>query len=154
MFKITFKVLGYKIQSGNHDNLGVVEIEGNGGLRITPDLLVREHSQLQGKKIYGFNAHIEEGSDKINIFVKGFEYFTIAARGDRSEISHMKVYDCSDFFRLNRLSINRLDVERSNLLLGNSDVNDDKKKEAVRFLVDIFQLHTRKDKRSDSSFIR
>ena len=124
MFKITFKVLGYKIQSGNHDNLGVVEIEGNGGLRITPDLLVREHSQLQGKKIYGFNAHIEEGSDKINIFVKGFEYFTIAARGDRSEISHMKVYDCSDFFRLNRLSINRLDVERSNLLLGNSDVNE------------------------------
>ena len=34
-------------------------------------------------------------------------------------------------------------------LKGNSDVNDDKKKEAVRFLVDIFQLHTRKDKRSD-----
>jgi uncharacterized protein (DUF1810 family) len=34
-------------------------------------------------------------------------------------------------------------------LKGNPDVNDEHKKEAVGFLVDIFQTHCRKDKRSD-----
>ena len=34
-------------------------------------------------------------------------------------------------------------------LKGNPDVKDEDKKEAVRFLVDIFQSHCRKDKRSD-----
>lgn len=100
-----------------------LEIVENVALELTPEYIKKNYPQVNGLDITGFNGTI--ACDNAIIHVRGFEYFTIKAyMNTYPSISFMTVRDCSNFFRLNNLSINRLDTERSNSLIVGCKVEE------------------------------
>ncbi|GEB78522.1 potassium channel family protein [Sporolactobacillus inulinus] len=93
-------------------------------LTITPEFLYQYFPNLKDKeKVVGFNAHID--CDKLFLVIKEFTYFTLQKFGLSSgNVALLKVFDISDFFRINGLSVERFDVERSNNLIANCNIQE------------------------------
>ena len=99
-----------------------ISIENN-QIELSPSSLMKMFPSLKGENIYGFNATIN--CKKAIIKVLNFEYFTLRAFADTApSFSYLKVLDIDNFFRLNGMRIDRLDVERSSLLLVESKVRE------------------------------
>lgn len=93
-------------------------------LTITPEFLYQSFPNLNNnEKIVGFNAHIE--CDRLFLVIKEFTYFTLQKFGlSNADVAILKVLDISDFFRINGLSVERFDIERSNSLIANCDIQE------------------------------
>lgn len=93
-------------------------------LTITPEFLYQSFPNLNNnEKILGFNAHIE--CDRLFLVIKEFTYFTLQKFGlSNADVAILKVLDISDFFRINGLSVERFDIERSNSLIANCDIQE------------------------------
>jgi len=124
---IRLTVFSEKVFKGHHEILAeniIIEL-GSPVVIITPDLIVEKTKGLcQKEKIWGFNANIA-CNNRSTIIIKDFKYFTLAAYSN-SEVflSHVKVYNATNFFRLNNLNIYRLDSENSNALIVDSNINE------------------------------
>jgi len=55
--------------------------------------------------------------------IKEFTYFTLWKFGlSSANVALLKILDISDFFRINGLSVERVDIERSNNLIANCSI--------------------------------
>ncbi len=129
----------------------VIEIAIEPVTCITPSLLLKYNPDLELNKLYGFNANILCGS-KATIIIRDFVYFTLSSfENGETILSHLKIYNTKDFFRLNRIKIGRIDIENSNSLLVDCDIGqayigienhhrrleNDKPKESLKNTADI-----------------
>lgn len=123
---IRLELFGEKVEKGHHDKLAVLEINLSHGVNIlTPELVVEESKgEIKQEDIWGFNANIY-CDERNTIIVKDFPYFTLAAYSNSEPIlGHLKVYNATNFYRLNDLQIKRIDSEFSNALIAGCDVGE------------------------------
>lgn len=124
MNQIKITPLYRKVVNGNHKYSKDIFINIDPITRITPNILFSIDSNLNLSELYGFNANISCDS-KATIIIADFDYFTLATYSNSDAIlSHMKIYNIKDFCRLNNLRIDRIDVENSNSLFVDCDINE------------------------------
>jgi hypothetical protein len=131
-------------------------------LTISPESLYQCFPDLKNnEKIVGFNAHIE--CDKLILTIKEFTYFTLQKFGVSSaNVALLKVLNISDFFRINGLSVERFDIECSNNLIVNCNIQElnigiatnynNLKKDASKKLLEPFITDIRESKINKTRF--
>ena len=113
-----------EIVNGDHKKEPDIVIDLSSDLILTPDILKKYNGNLKLSDLYGFNAYIS-CTKKITIIIKGFNYFTLMTYTDSdATLSYLKIYDVSDFCRLNNLEIRRLDIENSQILSVDCKINE------------------------------
>ena len=123
---IRIEVFSEEIVNGHNKTLDSLVINlPSGVIVITPDIIAKKaNNKIKKDDIFGFNGHIS-CDERNTLIIRDFKYFTLAAYSNTEPIlSHLKVYNATQFFRLNNLSITRLDSENSNALVAGSDISE------------------------------
>lgn len=123
---IKLDVFSEKVEKGHHETIIVLELQLSAGVNVlTPELIVQaSKGKIKKTDIWGFNANIY-CDERNTIIVKDFPYFTLAAYSNAEPIlSHLKVYNASQFYRLNDLQVKRIDSEFANALIAGCEVEE------------------------------
>ncbi len=122
---ISLKLLGRQMDKGHHSILDEFLLPIDGPVvAISFKEITKRNKALNSDDLFGFNANVACES-KITLIISDFEYFTLAAYSNTDpQISHLKVYNATDFCRICGLKIKRLDCENSNSLVVDSEIKD------------------------------
>ncbi len=123
---IRVEVFSEEVANGHNKTLANLVIDLHSGvITVTPDIIVEKASnKIKKKDIFGFNGNIS-CNERNTLIIRDFKYFTLAAYSNTEPIlAHLKVYNATQIFRLNNLSIARLDSENSNALVVGSDISE------------------------------
>ncbi|RHX83625.1 hypothetical protein [Leptospira stimsonii] len=91
---------------------------------LTPEVLSKNHPNLDLQKLYGFNAYVEANMLQ-TLIIAEFDYFSIFRyRNSSPKLNHIKVYNIRHFCRINGFEVGRIDIEYSTAMVIKSVVKD------------------------------